>query len=113
MSFEPIFSTQIRALQREKTIERETKLSEKLREVLNNIRLSVLDTAGTTSSTECIYEFSGQCDPIYNTLLPEIITGVRKIFPDCYVRTVAYDGKNYIDVDPQPKKTFSIVVDWS
>jgi hypothetical protein len=113
MSFEPILSIQIRALQREKTIERETKLSEKLHDTLNNIRLSVLDTAATTNARECIYEFSEHRDPIYNNILPEIITGVRKMFPDCHVRTVEYNGKNYIDVDPRPNKAFSIVIDWS
>jgi hypothetical protein len=113
MSFEPILSIQIRALQREKTIERETKLSEKLRDTLNNIRLSVLDTAATTNDRECIYEFSEHREAIYDNILPEIITGVRKMFPDCHVKTVEYDGKGYTDVDPRPNKTFSIVIDWS
>jgi hypothetical protein len=113
MSFEPILSIQIRALQREKREEREVKLQEKLHETLNNIRLSVLDTAAQTNKTECIYEFSEHREPIYDILIPSILTGVRKMFPDCQVNTMGYNGKDYYMVDPKPKQTYNIVIDWS
>ena len=112
MSFDPILSHDIRALQREKRMERDIKLSKKLNEILTNIRLSVLNTAEKTDKTECVYALSENREAIYDTLMFDIITGVRKMFPDCRVRTVAYNGKNYYDVDPEPKKAYNIVIDW-
>ena len=112
MSYDPILASDIRALQRERRIERDGKLLKKLNEILNNVRLSVLDIASNTDKTEYIHSFPENREAIYDTLIFDIITGVRKMFPDCHIRTAVYNGKNYDDVDPQPKKAYSIIISW-
>ena len=129
MSREPIYRESMRGLKAKRLEEDRIR---QLNHIIDQIYREAVNIANNTDDSKYLYDLSKHGHPLefYRTNMSEIISGIKSLFPDCFVEhttlttVTARNGKKYdiskidkdniLDIWGRPTEIVEyIVVDWS